>query len=134
MPSSKIKTSPMCFTLALKGWWKNSLNININQSSHRNYQSVLKIPNKFNISNNNQEDFKYVLGKDMEYRWENLWPCGAKNPGNKGLLPTHQHHFFSTSTNNSNTYITFNSNPSQNQHSILNLQLHHTSFQLIPNS
>ena len=44
-------------------------------------------PNKSNISNNNQEDFK-VLGKDMEYRWENLWPCGAKNPGNIGLLPT----------------------------------------------
>ena len=31
---------------------------NINHISHRNYQSVLYIPIKLNISNNNQEDFK----------------------------------------------------------------------------
>jgi hypothetical protein len=39
----------------------------------------------------------------MEYRWEILWPCGAKNPGIIGLLNiTSSHHPPTTPT-----YITF---------------------------
>ena len=89
MPSSKLKNLTnvfhSCTQRMMEKFTQYSTQINI---SHRNYQSVLNIPHKLNISNNNQEDFKLVMGKDMEYRWEILWPCGAKNPGNIGLLPT----------------------------------------------
>ena len=109
------------FHSSLIGWWKYSLNFNTNQLSHRNYQSVLNIPNKFNISNNNQEDFKACNGlRTWNIGGKILWPCGAKNPGNIGLLPTTTsllpHHPPTTPT-----YITFNSllnNITSNQISI----------------
>ncbi len=91
----------MCFAHTLKGLWKYSLKIQHNSQAIQCYQNVLIIPNKFNISNNNQEDFH------IAYNEARTWNQGGKIFGHVVLkirelyffLNSQQHKESSTSNN-----------------------------------